>query len=191
MRKFHIHPVTGNPGICNATQKCPFGDESEHYSTEEEARRAFESKQNGSFNDKEKASLRLQELIDNGASSKLEYSKEMRDLWKKVTGLPFSPSGDLYLGVDKAWLDYDKDGNIVTKYHSTHLLCIYRDGDRWGVDTTVLNKDGGLDGGRNMKRLSRNNLNFDEAVKLAKEVKEKLGLAEKTQKEWNESVFKE
>lgn len=44
--KFHINPTTGDAGKCSATQgKCPFGGESEHYTSAEAARSAYESKQ--------------------------------------------------------------------------------------------------------------------------------------------------
>jgi GNAT superfamily N-acetyltransferase len=46
MAKYHINPETGNPGICRAKQKCPYGSlETEHYSTLEEARQVYEELQ--------------------------------------------------------------------------------------------------------------------------------------------------
>lgn len=43
MAKFHINPETGDAGSCKATQgKCPFGGESEHYPSADEARAAYE-----------------------------------------------------------------------------------------------------------------------------------------------------
>lgn len=51
MTKFHINPKTGNPGACSAkVGKCPFGD-LPHYATENEARRAYENQNSGSFVD--------------------------------------------------------------------------------------------------------------------------------------------
>ncbi len=42
MAKYHIN-AQGNTGICHAQEGgCPFGGESEHFSTEEDARKAFE-----------------------------------------------------------------------------------------------------------------------------------------------------
>jgi hypothetical protein len=41
-RKWHVNPVTGNPGQCKAFFKCKFQDQSEHFDTEEEARKAYE-----------------------------------------------------------------------------------------------------------------------------------------------------
>jgi hypothetical protein len=43
--KFHVNPKTGNTGACKAKNNCPFGGESEHYSTQEEARAAYEGSQ--------------------------------------------------------------------------------------------------------------------------------------------------
>jgi len=46
MARFHINPKTGNAGACKATQgKCPFGDESLHYTSAAAAREAFENGQ--------------------------------------------------------------------------------------------------------------------------------------------------
>jgi len=43
MARYHIHPRTGDPGVCRAAKYCPFGDlEEDHFSTIEEARAAFE-----------------------------------------------------------------------------------------------------------------------------------------------------
>src|SRR5579875_3211223 len=41
MARYHINEQ-GNPGLCKATVRCPFGDASEHYSTPEQAREAYE-----------------------------------------------------------------------------------------------------------------------------------------------------
>lgn len=42
MTKYHINPQTGNPGLCKATQHCPFGEAANHYSSKDEAREAYE-----------------------------------------------------------------------------------------------------------------------------------------------------
>lgn len=43
MAKFHINPGTGNPGSCSAQAgNCPFGNDDEHYTSEEAARAAYE-----------------------------------------------------------------------------------------------------------------------------------------------------
>lgn len=41
MAKYHI-TAKGNPGLCRATKRCPLGGENEHYSTKEEAQKAYE-----------------------------------------------------------------------------------------------------------------------------------------------------
>lgn len=43
MAKFHINPATGNPGACKALRACPFGGQSEHFDSIEEAREAYET----------------------------------------------------------------------------------------------------------------------------------------------------
>jgi hypothetical protein len=43
MTSYHIHPTTGTPAACRATQgRCPFGAAQEHYSSKDDARKAFE-----------------------------------------------------------------------------------------------------------------------------------------------------
>ena len=43
---YHINPETGNPGLCKATKSCPFGDiDKDHYASQDEARKAYESQQ--------------------------------------------------------------------------------------------------------------------------------------------------
>lgn len=43
MSSYHVNPQTGNPNICRAKKKCPYGGPASHYPTKEEARAAFES----------------------------------------------------------------------------------------------------------------------------------------------------
>lgn len=42
MSKYHINPETGNPGRCTAKKQRRFGGDAAHYSSEKEARDAFE-----------------------------------------------------------------------------------------------------------------------------------------------------
>lgn len=52
MARYHIEPSSGLSKLCRAQPgNCPFGGE--HYSSPEQARRAFEESQNGSFNHRE------------------------------------------------------------------------------------------------------------------------------------------
>lgn len=69
MAKFHVNPITGNAGKCTATKdNCPFGSDSEHYASADDARQAFERGQS-SFNEQ----APLKSLTFNG------------NTWKKVT----------------------------------------------------------------------------------------------------------
>jgi hypothetical protein len=44
MTRYHIHPTTGTPAACRATQgRCPFGASQDHYESKEAARSAFET----------------------------------------------------------------------------------------------------------------------------------------------------
>lgn len=44
--KFHTNPETGNPGKCSAKSgNCPFGGDSEHYSSSDDAQKAYENSQ--------------------------------------------------------------------------------------------------------------------------------------------------
>jgi hypothetical protein len=46
MARYHIN-AQGNPGVCHAKKACPFGDmDSDHYSSKEDARSAYEVKMN-------------------------------------------------------------------------------------------------------------------------------------------------
>lgn len=42
MARFHINPVTGEPGQCRAQQACPFGGANEHFDSRSEAMEHFE-----------------------------------------------------------------------------------------------------------------------------------------------------
>lgn len=44
IKRFHINPETGTPGVCVAQVKCRFGGEGDHYPSEKDARNAFERK---------------------------------------------------------------------------------------------------------------------------------------------------
>lgn len=46
MPRYHVNPVSGNPGLCKAVYTCPFGDkETAHFDTPEGASRFFEQTQ--------------------------------------------------------------------------------------------------------------------------------------------------
>ena len=47
MARYHINPQTGEVGKCRARRGCPFGGEDSHFSTKEEAARAYEERQKG------------------------------------------------------------------------------------------------------------------------------------------------
>lgn len=50
MTKYHINPSTGNPGVCVATDgKCRYGEGAPHFSTENDARAAYEAAMSGAF----------------------------------------------------------------------------------------------------------------------------------------------
>lgn len=42
MGKFHVNPESGNPGECKAEVQCPFGGDEAHYTSADNARKAFE-----------------------------------------------------------------------------------------------------------------------------------------------------
>lgn len=50
MTKYHINPATGNPGVCVATDgKCRYGNNAPHFSSEADARTAYEAAMSGAF----------------------------------------------------------------------------------------------------------------------------------------------
>jgi hypothetical protein len=60
--KYHINPATGNPGVCKAKHQCRFGDlETDHYSSKEDARAAFEKQGKDYFNALTKGDLAAQQ----------------------------------------------------------------------------------------------------------------------------------
>ena len=40
--RYHVNPETGNPNVCRAKLKCPYGGDSLHYDSKEAARASFE-----------------------------------------------------------------------------------------------------------------------------------------------------
>jgi hypothetical protein len=57
MARYHINPKTGNPGVCHAKNKCPFGDiQSDHYDSKEDARKGYEQKMSKAALEEEKLS---------------------------------------------------------------------------------------------------------------------------------------
>jgi hypothetical protein len=46
MTKYHISPMTGNPGPCNAKIRCPLGASTEHYPDKASAQKGEETFQN-------------------------------------------------------------------------------------------------------------------------------------------------
>jgi hypothetical protein len=57
MARYHINPKTGNPGVCHAKNKCPFGDiQSDHYDSKEGARKGYEQKMSKAALEEEKLS---------------------------------------------------------------------------------------------------------------------------------------
>ena len=68
MSKYHIN-AKGEPGLCRAEKNCPFGDSDHHFSTAEDARKAYEITMaggpwNGNPSVKRASEVRLRELRD-------------------------------------------------------------------------------------------------------------------------------
>lgn len=64
--KFHINEA-GEPGLCSAKKRCPFGGEDEHYTSPEAARKAYELQQSeslASHSKKAQLTVSQQQLID-------------------------------------------------------------------------------------------------------------------------------
>ena len=50
MARYHLNTRTGNPGLCRAVKRCPFGDlEQDHYNSKAEAPAALEQEYGGSL----------------------------------------------------------------------------------------------------------------------------------------------
>lgn len=74
MIAYHINPETGNPGLCKAAQRCPFGSSEEHFPTKEDARRAYEEGQVAIAVPFVKA-----KVYRNGSLTPSEYEGEVRE----------------------------------------------------------------------------------------------------------------
>lgn len=48
MTVYHLNPTTGEPGLCKALKACPFSSLEAHYSSEAEARKAYETQMDAS-----------------------------------------------------------------------------------------------------------------------------------------------
>jgi len=47
MPRYHVNLETGEPGICKAEIKCPFGEEKLHFDSSADARKSYELSQKG------------------------------------------------------------------------------------------------------------------------------------------------
>lgn len=62
---YHIHPVTGEPGLCRANSApCPFGSADQHYATRELAQRSFELSQQTFTRPSKDFTMNLDEIMD-------------------------------------------------------------------------------------------------------------------------------
>lgn len=94
MSKYHVNPA-GEPGPCGANKNCPFGGDSDHYTTKEAAREAYEknmsaetlpaASKKSSATDAE-VSKAIYALISSGDDSYL-YNPKAAENWAKKTGM--------------------------------------------------------------------------------------------------------
>lgn len=108
MPKIHINPETGNPGVCTANIQCRYGASTEHYSSESEARKAYEEKQSSSI-PKMSKTFKTPEL-----SEELHEAREMIRGIAQETGDEMEAQGMLP-GVTP--LNYDPDEDEEDTYY--------------------------------------------------------------------------
>ena len=171
---YHVNPTTGEAGACNAVKgKCPFGDASEHFASEGEARAAYEASQGGSFSS-DSTLNKLDSLLKGSLSERYKNKEEIKKLWLEATSYPLTDDGVLYIGNESKFR-----GETV----ASHMTSIILFDDGYTVSTTKLGAAGGLSGGRDLKKDSAQGLTLDEAVAKLKAVTSKYGYAENAQKE--------
>lgn len=119
MAKFHVNPATLEPGRCRAQKSCPFGDESEHFSTIGEARNHAETKLSEVMNTfSEKGDFSVGEEVILGEN----YDTSGRpatvvEVEKDSVKLKSYDDGETYW-VPKEFLTDPKSGNYVSRKDS-------------------------------------------------------------------------
>ena len=126
MAKYHINPNTGMPGRCTAKPgNCPYGGESEHYTTYSEAFEISQSLLTDSF---ELLPKNLNELdretklaLDNQEKEQEKMEKEMSkiksddsDFYKKRAEIREIKDPEILLGIIDGSLDTERDWSIVS-----------------------------------------------------------------------------
>lgn len=82
MTQYHINPESGEPGPCNAKISCRFGENQEHYDSKEDARKAYEARQEAEIR---KPELEAGELRFGKETEPAEISRlgaRLRNLWQ-------------------------------------------------------------------------------------------------------------
>jgi septal ring factor EnvC (AmiA/AmiB activator) len=115
--KYHINPETGNPGVCKAKHKCKFGDmESDHYSSKEEARDAYEKVQEKESKSVQNNEAKLVQLKKQNA----KLTKDSLDLKKIVDNLNESIAISTSTGDSQTFEeDYEALQNVETNRNET------------------------------------------------------------------------
>ena len=156
MKKYHINPETGSPGVCQATGACPFGDlEKDHYSTRESARAAYENKSQVNFinnmfgvskntiktNDEINQPLNESQHFDKNRTLSLlkENNPAAADILLKE-GLVYSPIANPVKAqkLTDTFQWQSTDGNNLVGEKGDYL--IESDGNRWTVQPEIFEK---------------------------------------------------
>lgn len=107
---YHIN-LQGEPGVCKATQVCPFGDfETQHYTTAEQARAAYEGAMEGktisSFQKREAHFEALTDEQKEAERAKRARRKYLESLKRPTTPLPLMPEPG-------HWAEPGRHGNLM------------------------------------------------------------------------------
>lgn len=73
MTRYHIN-TNGDPGLCKAAHQCPFGGDSEHFPSMQEARTAFEHSQNANVFKKIRSRTFIKKAVTIGAMTMVTVS---------------------------------------------------------------------------------------------------------------------
>lgn len=102
---YHVNPKTGNPGWCQAKEKCPFGGIENHYTSKEAAESAFAERMNFEFhesktivfeNKREKSLAKLDKVL----AEQAQLEDKIKDV-KRVANSGVTPSKDIVGTIEK------------------------------------------------------------------------------------------
>lgn len=123
-KRYHINPKTGNPNVCHASLRCPFGSPEEHFPTKAAALASYE---NSVAEDKHYASFvqSFEHGFSKAEATKLRLKKEVGGSWESEKSRPQGLGSLLTLAVNEklpATLSGQEGIEVVDKNDSYYLV---------------------------------------------------------------------